>query len=79
MNVQTLPFPNPGDWATKSGAATLLDVSLVTLNRMIADGRLTAYAPLGARGDQHLLWVPEVIELVAARRRVATAQGSPDA
>lgn len=77
MNNQTLPIPNPGDWATHAGAALLLDVSTATVKRMARDGRLIAYAPMGARPDQHLFWVPAVLQLVEAiaRSRPATRGG----
>jgi hypothetical protein len=77
MNQQVLPLPNPQDWATKAGAATLLDVNLRTIDRMIEDGRLTAHAPIGARNAERLLWVPEVVELVNARRRAAPTDAEP--
>lgn len=77
MKQQTLPLPNPGDWATKTGAAELLGVTWHTVGRMIADGRLTAYAPLGARNSEHLLWVPELLELVNARARATPPRAVP--
>lgn len=77
MSQQVLPLPNPGDWATKAGAAALLDVNLRTIDRMIEDGRLTPHAPLGARNAEHLLWVPEVLELVKARKRAAPGDAEP--
>jgi len=73
MNNQTLPVPNPNDWSTYSGAAALLGVSTRTVKRMVADGRLRAYAPIGAHNGGHLLWVPEVVELAYA---IARARGA---
>lgn len=75
MNNQTLPLPNPGDWCTIGGAATLLKLSRRTVERMVADGRLTGYRPYGApdRVASKLLWLPEVRELAAALERVRAA------
>lgn len=75
MNNQTLPLPNPGDWCTIAGAARLLKLSRRTVERMVADGRLTGYLPYGApdRVASRILWLPEVRELAAALERVRSA------
>jgi len=72
MNNQTLPLPNPKDWATIDGVAERLGVSRRTVSRMATDGVLTAYKPHQGRAYRPLVlfWVPEVDELHQARRRV---------
>jgi hypothetical protein len=74
MSEQTLPLPNPGDWISPRGAAAILRVSVRTVHRKMAAGRLTSYLPYGAvdAPSNHILWRPEVKELGKA---LALARG----
>jgi|SRR5215207_8573699 len=76
MNAQTLPLPNIGDWCAIAGAARRLKCSRRTVERMVADGRLTGYWPEGApkRAASALLWKPQVLELAEALARVRRVQ-----
>lgn len=64
--TQTLPLPNPGDWATWAYTQQVLKVSRQSVVRMVNDGRLTQYR---MAGGHPMFWLPEVRELAAARQR----------
>ncbi len=68
MNVP-LPLPNPQDWLSSAGACAKLGVTRVTLLRMVEDGRLRKYTT--DDGGQTMYWLPDVMELHAARKRAA--------
>lgn len=66
MNQQTLPVPNPGDWCSIKHAADVLGVDYQTVWKWRNTGILTGHRALGGTP---LCWVPEVLELRAARER----------
>jgi hypothetical protein len=67
-----LPVPNPDDWLARAEAMRLLGIgSHVTLARMVRSGALTVYRPAG--DGPPMYWRAEVLELAAARARVAGA------
>jgi predicted site-specific integrase-resolvase len=68
MNDQTLPIPNPSDWATMRAAAEVLGVDYQTVHRWRSEGLLTAHRTLGGAP---ICWMPEVLDLKAARDRLA--------
>ena len=70
MNQQTLPIPNPQDWCTWAYAAHRLGVARQTVVNMVGDGRLTEYRN---HGGAPMLWLPELEELAAARKRAGRA------
>jgi len=63
---QTLPLPNPQDWADTRQAMMMLDVSRPTLHRWVTDGRLGDYKI----GTMRVWWVAELQEMAAALARV---------
>lgn len=84
LDMKQLTFANPRDWCTIAAAAERLDVSQRTIARMIGDGVLQAFMPIvGSReSSRHktLLYMPEVLELRAARDRVkGNAHRDPEA
>lgn len=76
MEQQTLPIPNPGEWMTRQAGAYVLGVDPRTVDRMVADGLLTAYRPVGKPGEvvPLILWREQVRELVHARARSGKAR-----
>lgn len=78
MNQQTLPLPNPSDWMTRSAAAYVLGVDPRTVDRMVANRRLTDHRPVSAPTERGplLLWREEVRELVRARARAGLSAGA---
>lgn len=75
MNGQILPIPNPDDWCGLPHAAQLLAVHEQTVRRMIADGVLRGYRPKGSSAV--LLWLPQVHQVVEARRIAAGRRPPP--
>jgi len=79
MNNQTL-LPNPQDWLSIGGAATLLGVSDATVYRMVSTGILTGYRADNGRGPYKapvMLWRAEVegVRFARATLRPARARG----
>jgi len=74
MKVQQMTMADPRDWCTYAFAAEQLNVSMRTVARMIAEGKLTAYRPLtGSReSPRHktLIYVPQLMEYKQALQRV---------
>lgn len=70
-NAPTLPLPEATLWYTRKAAGIALGVHWRTVDRMINDGLLHAYAPQAAPGEKPpiLLFVPEVKDLAHARAR----------
>jgi len=62
----TLPLPNPGDWTDAPGAAVIIRRNRSTVYDLVARGLITPYRV----GDKTLFWVPELIEVRDAMRRL---------
>ncbi len=72
--MKQMTFADPGDWCTLAYAAETIGVSLRTVARAIADGKLSARRPrVGSRETNRrhvMLYVSEVEEFAAAYKRV---------
>lgn len=82
MKVHQIAVADPGDWCTYAYAAEQLHVSMRTIGRMVADGRLSGFRPLigSHESPRHktILYVPQLreyqraLEVVRRPEQVAT-------
>lgn len=72
INQPELPLVDATVFCTKTAAAQRLGVDVVTVARMLKDGRLQSYSPRGGKGERVpvLLSCAEVDRFRAARRMV---------
>jgi predicted site-specific integrase-resolvase len=67
MATNPVSEPNPTDWATSEYAAQVLGVHFGTVHLWRKQGILTAHKTMGG---QPICWMPEVLDVKAARERL---------